>query len=291
MAEALVDRAPPEDLRLDARVLEELGALHQRGLSLVAWKRAVATAPLRTWRGTAQRILAMRLLHATGAPRQASRIAIEAFRADRTGPTACFYMGFETLRRRGPLSTLQFLQPRRIETAQWAVLEARVLLQLRDFDGADRALRRAEQLRPDDAWVRVERGTWFEGQDRYDDALAVAREALGAEPDSLAALHLVAHVLRLHNRDEEARELLAAASARLQNATLPSHLAAIEIDLELYAEARASYDRVVELSPEMELGWAQWLCALRSDAAYFCGDLDAARGRGRGSPTPVLLQL
>jgi tetratricopeptide (TPR) repeat protein len=200
-------------------------------------------------------------------------------------------MGLETLRRRGPLSALEFLRRHRCDTPAWRVFEARILLQLRDFEGADRALRIAEGERPQDAWIQVERGSCFEAQDRYPDALAAAQEALRGAPDSLAALHLTAHILQLQNRDQEALEILSAAAARLQNGGLVSHLATIQTDLELHEGARASYERVIELSPEMELRYAQWLCTRRSDAAYLCGDIDAAIEMGRASQTGFYLRV
>jgi tetratricopeptide (TPR) repeat protein len=283
-------RGGAEELLLDARILDELRALHECGLTLAAWKRATAIAPPSEWRGTRARIVALRLLHATGAPRQSSRMAIETWRADRRDAEACLYMGFERLRRRGPLSALEFMDGRALDTARWHALRTRVLAQLRDFDGAERALRTALARAPEDPWIRVERVALLADQDRYTDALAAAREALSLAPDRPAAVHAAAHVLQLLNRDGEALELLSAAAARMESGELVTHLAAVQHDLELHAESRASYDRVVELSPSMELRFAQWLCARRSDAAYLCGDLDAAIELARASQDPFHLE-
>ncbi|MGE5049840.1 MAG: tetratricopeptide repeat protein [Deltaproteobacteria bacterium] len=248
-------------------------------------------APLATWRGTEQRIVALRLLHATGAPRRSSLMAISTYRGDRSHGGAAFWMGVEMLRRRGPLSTLEFLRRREWPTQDWRILEARILVQLRDFEGADRALRAAEELRPGDPRCLAERATLLEAQDRYAEALAIAREALSAAPDSVLALHVVARLLQLQNRDGVALELLSGAVQRLQAASLASHLALVQKDLDLHAESRASYERVVELSPEMERGFAQWLCAARSDAAFLCGDLDAAIELARASQNPFHLAV
>jgi len=271
--------------------LAELRTLHDRGRTLLAFERATAIAPLAEWRGTEARLLAMRLLDATGASRQSSRIAIETWRADRGHPDARFYMAMETLRRRGALAALEFMDAQPVETARFRALRARVLGQLRDFEGADAALAAAEAMAPGDPWIQLERAILFERQDRYQDSLAVARAALSLDPDRPDALLLNAHVLQLLNRDEEAREILGSAAGRLQSAAVVSALALVQIDLELYPQARESYDQIAFLSPAMELRFAQWLCARRSDAAYLCGDVDAAIELARASQNPFHLTV
>jgi hypothetical protein len=63
---------PP--LTVDPRVLAEIRDLHDRGRTMRAWQRATAMAALSSWRGTEQRLLAMRLLQATGARPGAERL-------------------------------------------------------------------------------------------------------------------------------------------------------------------------------------------------------------------------
>jgi len=274
-------------------VVEGLESLYECGLTLAAWQRATAMAPFEEWRGTRARCLACRLLEATGAPRQSARFIIETWRADRKDPSACFYFGGYLLRRRGPLPALDFVRRygAGIDAPLWHALESCALTALRDFEGADRALRCAEARAPNDAWLQVCRATLLVGQDRYPEALAAAQGALALAPDYPAAIQATAQALLLVSRDAGALELLESACARLQNGPVAAMLAAIESDLDRHDEARRSWERVVELSPAMEPGFARWLCAKRSDAAFHCGDIEAAIELARASQIPFQLAV
>jgi tetratricopeptide (TPR) repeat protein len=265
-------------LVLEAAVLDELQALHEAGLTLTAFERARQMAPLGEWRGTRARILAHRILEATGAPRQGARMIVETWRADRRSPEACFQFGLYLLLRRGPLAALEFIWRSGTEPdgPNWHALQGLALAQVRDFDAADAALQRAEEGAPGDSWVKVCRARLCEALDRYPDALEAAEEAQRRAPDYPPAIAAVAHCLRLLNRDLDALRMLQAACGRLQSAALAIQLGGLQGDLDRHADARASFDRAVELSPSMELGFARWLCGARSDAALRCGDVETA---------------
>ena len=74
-------------------------------------------------------------------------------------------------------------------------IRARVFALLRDFEAAERHLAAADEADPDSAWIRVERSFLLKEQDRYADALAVARHGLELRPWFSPAVSLVAYLL------------------------------------------------------------------------------------------------
>jgi len=283
----------------DAGALAHVAALHEAGLSFSAWARGRELfGPLPSWRGTEARLLAGRLLEATGAPRAARRAFLTAYRADRTDPAAVYFAAWTILERRGPLPFLRFDDRAEVHETATAMhrayrsaLRARAFAQLRDFDGAERELSAAERASVDDAWVQVERATVLAAEDRYPDAAAAARRALSLRPWYWPGVQCLAHVLQLTGGDGEALELLRAAASRCELAPLVIQLAALETAMGEHAAARRSCSRIVDLLPEMELETFRWVNARLSDAAYECGDLDEAIERAEISQSPFHLRV
>ena len=63
-------------------------------------------------------------------------------------------------------------------------------------------------------------------------------------------------------------------------------LAGLQTELQLFQEARQTWTRVVELSPLLDKAMAKWLAGTRSDAAYYCGDIDEAVEFARKAGNP-----
>ncbi len=181
--------AESEPMTIAPEDLAPIRALYEEGLCLRAYELARALGPLERWRGTEARILAGGLAAHLGSPRLGTALHVRAWREAPTDPEACFYLTFALLSHRGPLRTWEFLRevgplaeaPDRVP-GYWLSMHAIVLGQFRDFDAAEAWLARADEVSPGYPWLLVQRAGLLAMEDRYDDALAAAREALSAAP-------------------------------------------------------------------------------------------------------------
>ncbi len=221
-----------------------------------------------------------------------------AWREDPADPEACFYRARTTLIRRGPLATWQFLE--RVGSleaatdevrADWLATHALALGGLRDFDAAEESLARAEGIAPGRAWLRVERASLFEMEDRYDDALMASREALELWPWYRPAVQAFAYYLQLLDREREAVAFLIEASEKIGSGVILAQLANLQVEIGLHADALLSLDRFAELSPLMDAPTRRWLSCRRSDAAYQLGEFAAAASFAIESGDPFFLAL
>jgi len=257
---------------------------YENNACLDAYAMAQEIGPLAAWRGTEARLLAGRLAANLGSLRLAHVLHRLAWREAPDDPVVLSYYLRLVLERFGPLAAWRFAWRRgelpaapAVARADWLAAWATTAAMLRDFDRADRLIAQAMELAPRRAWLRIEQAHILELEDRYSEALTAARCSLELHPDYRPGLQATAHLLCLMQRDQEALELLRNAAARSQSGPLMTQLAALQIELGLYADARASYERIVELMPLADKETRRWLAARRSDAAYFCGDFDAAR--------------
>jgi tetratricopeptide (TPR) repeat protein len=278
----------PEPVRVPDEVLDRLRGLYGRGLCLEAYALARTVGPLPAWTGAAARVFAGRLAIHLGAPRLCFWHHLRAWREDPADPEAGYYHARALLERRGPLRAWEFLRRRgewpeapAAVRADWLAFHACVLGRLRDFDAAEGWLARAEALAPGRPWLCVERSLLLEWEDRYEDSLAAARQALAAHPWYRPGVQAVAHVLQLLDRDAEALDLLTEAAGRLESGPVVAQLALLQTELGRHEDARHSYERLAELSPLADRDWGPWLAARRSDAAYYAGDFAAAAARAR----------
>lgn len=280
-------------MRLDPLELERIRDLYRRGLCLQAYEAARPLGPFQDWEGADARILAGRLALNLGARRLGRSLHLRAWRTD-PGHVEAFYYYANTIRDlRGPLEAWRLLRPFRVppgtaaaDHADLLALKAVVLSGLRDFDAAERWLDEADRLSPGRPWLRVERALVLEAMDRREEALAVVREALEARPWFRPAVQLAASLMVHLGRDPEALELLSEAEKHVENGHLIVQRALLETELGRYEEARQSLDRVEKLMPLAEKDFSQWLRARRSDAALYCGDLEAAARLARSVDSP-----
>lgn len=271
-------------MELSAEDLAPVQALYDRGLYLQAYALAVKRAPLREWRGTPARVLAGRLAGNLGAPRLGRVLHFRAWRDDRRSLEALYPYAYAILDRRGPLDAWNTLRPfGEFAEAPDALrsdlfaLRAEVAALLRDFDTAEHWMARAEEITGDRAWTHVARSRVLEHEDRYEEALAAVRHSLELRPWYRPAVQSLGHLLQLQDRDPEALTFLREAARHLESGAVVVQLAALEVEMGFYVEARGTCDRIEELHPLLENDLRDWLSARRCDAEYYCGNLKAAR--------------
>jgi tetratricopeptide (TPR) repeat protein len=143
--------------------------------------------------------------------------------------------------------------------ADWHAVLAHMAVALRDFDTAEREFSRARRLAPGDPWILVEQSYGLAGQDRCDEAMEVAREALSLDADYRAAVQALAHFLSLTRRDDEAIDLLAQASHRMSSADVEMQLAVLLTEQRRFDEAWRALLRADEFSPLADRGRRRWL--------------------------------
>ncbi|HKX30839.1 MAG TPA: C39 family peptidase, partial [Blastocatellia bacterium] len=278
--------------------IERITELYDRGLYLQAYDGARSIAPLAEWEGTEARLIAGRLAAMLGAPKLARRLHLRAWRADRHDPQAIYYYTRALWDWRGAWRAWGFARrhpelsgaPIRIE-AEWLGLRASLFGQLRDFDLAYEMIGRAEQLAPENPWIWVEKSSLLEYEDRYEEALAAANQSLQLRPLYRPAIQAATHLLGLLDREDEARDCLARATRHLECPALQIQLAQMLIDAGDHARAREHLELAVRLSPLMEEEVRQWLDGRRSDAAYLCGDLEAAAALAEGTKSSFFEEI
>lgn len=273
--------------------LQPIQDFYDRGMMLRAHAAAESVGSLRQWRGAEGRVLAGRLAMNLGAPHLGRVLHLLAWREHPHDPAAQYYYARAIFDRRGPLPAWEFLQKHGdlagatpTQRADWLSLYAQIAGFLRDFQTAEQWLARAEAADPNHAWVLMERSDLLERQDRYEEALAVARDVLVRRPWYRPAVQQASSLLQLLDRDRDALDLLRQAAANIESAPVVMQLAALETELHLYDDAGKSWERSVELSPLMEKGMAKWLAGRRSDVAYYSGDFDRAAALAKEAGNP-----
>ncbi len=257
--------------------------LYSAGSYLQAYRYAETICPFAAWEGTAALLLAGRLANNLGSSKLGRKLHLKAYRLDPGDGEAAYYKARAIHERRGPLAAWNFLR-KTGETilastnvqADWLAYHAIVLGALRDFDVAEEWLAKAEKLDPTNPWVWIERSDLFELEDKYEESLAAAQRSLELRPYFRPGVQSVAQMLVLLGRDEEALELLKDAATKIESCWLVAQLAQLQTELGHHSEARQNFERFAELAPLLDKGTEQWLHAQRADAAYLCGDYEAA---------------
>ena len=248
-------------------VVDRVEALYEAELCLQAYREAIQAGPLARWTGTHARILAGRLAANLGGY-QLSRVHHWlAWRSNKNNPNLLGYYGYWLLQKRGPLAVLEFLErfgssipdqdPKGM--SHLCTLRALVAGQLRDFSASEEWLTRAAKLVPDDAWVAITRANILELQDRYEESLETAQQALALRPWYRPGVQAAAHAMQLLDRDEAALELLTTAVQRLENMHIVRQLAVLQQELRQYDEASSSLEQFARLAPLIEQPERLWI--------------------------------
>lgn len=261
-----------------ARVL----SLYEQGRCLDAWEAGKSQGELRNWPAVEPRILACRLAHHLGAPELSARLSLATFRAFPTHPLAQYYYVNRVLERRGALAAW------RERTLLGAPADndgttvgdyhgqcAQILGMLRDFDAAESHIAKA-RTSPERPYWFVERASLFMQEDRYEDALSVAREGLARSPSYPPSILSTALTLQMLERPDESLELLRSAAAETQSSHVLSFLIGVLLKRRRLEEAEGAAVRYDELTPLKEEAALNLLAVTRADIAVHRGDYQQA---------------
>lgn len=277
-------------------VLGEVAELYDRGLYLQAWRAGLALGQFREWPGTAGRLLAGRLAHNLGAHRAGRWLHLTASRADPENLDARLFHALALRERRGPRVSWNFVrQPfddqssDAVSRAHWYALRAMLSAEQRDFEAADAWMAKADDLATGEAWIEVDRCAILRWQDRIPEALRVIEASLERRPWYRPAVQSAAELMLAVGRDRDARELLEAATQRLESMFVILQLADLLTELTDYSAAQIQLNRIVAEYPLLESGIYQSLACRLSDVACERGDLTQAVRLARQSQWPFHL--
>ena len=262
-------------------VLKKVRELYANGLTVDAVSCAQSFAPLAVWRGAPACVIAARMAANSGAPRLAAHLVVRAFRTDSHFPEAAAFYGYELWSRRGPLAAWCFGESLVLPepSAEILALRGMAAAELRDFSTAEKLISSAVKVSPSDPWIHLQRAVLLEKQDRVEEALAAADEAMRCAPVPWyrPAVQIRAELYQLLDRDDEAIRILREADLHIQNAPVAAQLYSLLSENNRWEEAWAVLDRfenlAVLLEPEVR---NKWLVPQRSRAAYHLGRYDEA---------------
>jgi tetratricopeptide (TPR) repeat protein len=263
----------------DTATLKEVEELYNQGLYLQAYGRARHAGGLEDWTGVEARLLAARLFCQLGGFRRGYASFLRIWRDHPDHPAAVLNRARVMLWLRGTLTSWEIMRSREeLDTsdpdlqAEWLSLRAHLAACLRDFYSAERLLARAESLAPASAWVLVERSFVMEQEDRYQECLEVAAEALRRTPWHRPGVRAYASALRILDRHGEAAEFLAEADRRLESCWITGDLAEVELHLDRNDRARLALERFAELTPLADKAALRWMAGIRYRLAHDAGD-------------------
>lgn len=274
----------------------EIQALYDRGLFVQAFHAARRDGDPLLWREPAACILGARVLSHTGSPRAAALLILHAHRRAPADPAVFYRYLRHVLAAEGPHAALaridEFAWTRGApeQRADFHLLRASILADLRDFAAAEQQVRLAAAL-VDTPWLHCSRAHVLLAEDRVDEAIAAARTALAARPHYHPAVQVAAHALHRRGDVDESAATLTAAADALESGMLALQLAHLELARERPQAARAWIDRAAALAPCAEPGLLVMLAAMAAEAAHLAGDRTAAIRLARASGLPVAVRF
>ncbi len=239
---------------------------------------------IQDWPGETGQALAGRVANHAGSDRLGSAIHLNALR-HRPSAFETFYFGvFAILNRRGPwrawLSLHEFETQVNVDSldedrqANWLALRGLLLNCFRDFEPAERVIREAIALAPDEAWFRVQLVTLLNHADRHDEALEVSSALIERFPRKRSVLQVHASVLSGHNQLVEAVTMLTAASKDVQSGIIRWQLATLLRELDDPRRMLEEIQAARDLLPLLDRRSDRLLSGLASDAYYKLGDVE-----------------
>ena len=283
-------------VEVSSEILARVEAIYEKGLYRQAYELASSAGALKDWRGVHACILAGRICHNLGDPRQACRHHVRAYRSDPSlFKTRAYYV--ETmLALRGPWAAWQKfrqMEPKARAAAGldcdeiWEylmTLGARICGHMRDFEGAEDRWRVIEERRPVSAWLMVEKATLAMMRERWNEGLAFCQRALEIRPWYRPAVQQMGHQLHTMGKDDEAIKFLREASERVESVAVLSQLALLQMDLENYTDAVETLGRMEKLSPILDRHHRDWIAAQKCRAACVTGNREQAERFGSQLP-------
>ncbi len=196
---------------------EQISNWIETGVSGSAWDWMTSRGDPGTWKSRIGRTIAGRLFNIRGNSRQSDLFHLRCLRDYPEDPEAIFYGTFRVHQRFGPWRALATVREA-IEKAshardnpEFASLYSylgSLYSTYRDFDRAWESQNIAENLKPDDCWIRLQRSCILLDQDKPEKSLAEAEDTLALRPRYRAVIASVADAYWNANRDDDAFELL-----------------------------------------------------------------------------------
>jgi cellulose synthase operon protein C len=280
--------------------LSRIKELYERGLCLQAYELARQFGDLSGWPGTEARILAGRLAMNLGAADLGRRLHMRAYHRDPSAPLARYYFALTVFQMRGPLETWHLLKgfgemeeaPANIRSDSYA-LRARAAAKLRDFETAELWLKRAGEAAPGKPWHSVERGGILQDQDRYEEALEAARQALQQHfaPWYRPAVQEIGQLLQILGRNEEGIDFLRQADAHIESGPVASQLYALQMEVERFDDAATTLERYAALSPMLDKEAAAWVKTQQVRTSYLLGQHQRAAEIAEGIDDDFFKQM
>ena len=285
---------PPPAVPLDEDSVDAILAHLEAGRMLTGYRMSLAFGPLDQWPAGKPRRVAAGLLHALGASRSAIALDLLNARALPDDDEFFFRALASRVGRLGWVDSIQRIEQRLAarpgmpaETrADLLALQAALLAMVRDFKPAHRLLDEAGEVAPADSWRIVQRASVLEMQDRYEDALAVAREANELRPWYRPAVFQLVDCLVQVGRDDEAMDWLRRAHEATENGCFAMRLQAFHSEREEHEAGLRWLEEFEQRSPLLDKQGREWLASRRADFSYLAGDYDrcvaACREAGEG---------
>jgi Tfp pilus assembly protein PilF len=179
--------------------------------------------------------------------------------------------------------------------ALWNYWSGVVLAVNKDAAGAEKQLRKASELAPDD-WRHLERlGELLFKNARYAEAAEVWKKALAIVPDNAALHRFIGGAEQMQGRYEEAITHLQKALEIDPSAPVYNNLGTLRFLLGRYADAVPAFEKAVELRAGSYLYWGnlgdarRWAPGLRSKSAdAYARAIQLAQAELKNKPTAEL---
>lgn len=247
-----------------------------------AWRLAQEYAPLTQWEGPAARREASRIAAGLGNYRLSRALSILNYRKHPEDEEAFFSFIAKRVDRLGPLTVEEILN-RRLGThpnlsglhrADLLAFKALLLALLRDFTPAHEAIKSALELAPEEPWVRAQHSSILEAEDRYAEALEVARHAVSLGPNRLSCVMQLVDCLIHLGRDEEACAALTCAHEESETAQYAERLVNFYSEREDHERALFYLDEHDRRAFQMDKHGREWSLRRRADLLFIAGDYD-----------------
>ena len=277
--------------------LKEARALMNAGKTRSAYSSLTSSGEFKDFAGAEAQLVAGDVAEALGAPRLARFLHFRAWRSAPNLPDAQaaglaalwhsqgLYAVWRRLRGLKPLASAGTDNG----THKLWLLRAYISAGFQDFETAEQFVEKAREILPQNPALHVAMAHLRERENRLDEALVCAQEALELRPGYPRGIRAAAHLLQMLNREQESLALLVQGAERVQEAQLLLDLISLQRTLGQSADVRASVEKLLEISPILEPELRDWALSLRTQAAWQSGQLEAAVASAREHGTPEAL--
>lgn len=266
-------------------VVARVTGLYEAGLYVDAYEASKVAGPLGAWSGAEALVIASRLAGNLGSVRLGSLLITRAHREHPRSGTVRSFWCHHLLGRHGPIVAEREARAAEAQVDDtWSsesrsdllALRARVAATYRDGDASAALIARARAMSPNDPWPVTTASIAADLEDRPEQALALAREALAMRPGYRPALLHLAQLLHAAGRRDAAVELLEEAMRSAQCPAIPEVCYALLRESADPARLLGLLDRVEALSPLREPAIDAWLAHARCHVHGRRGDHAAA---------------